>query len=87
LSTDQEKKYGINVFPNPTTGQVSARWDRSAAFTDLRISDLHGAVVAARKVDAVNQVEMDITRLPSGVYILQLSGASATEVYKLVLTR
>lgn len=87
LSTDNDKHFGLEVFPNPTTGQLSARWDRSADFSHLRITNIQGTAVAVRNVRGSERVEMDLSRYPSGVYILRLSGAEATEVYKLVLTR
>ncbi|MFN2423490.1 MAG: reprolysin-like metallopeptidase [Cryomorphaceae bacterium] len=87
LSTTAVNDFDLEVFPNPTTGEVFARWQGSADFDNLRIMDLQGVVVMVKNVRGTDRVNFDLSHLSTGVYVLQLSGAKSTEVHKLVLTR
>ncbi len=71
---DELIKYGITIFPNPTNRVVNINFDKvENKELSIRIFDLKGAVFTAPiSKTADNQMTMDISRLPAGIYVMQL---------------
>ena len=67
----------LNLFPNPTTGEVSvdlAPWAGRPVVID--VYDLQGRRVYRREVDEAAGIEpVDISQLPGGVYLFKVGGA------------
>jgi subtilisin-like proprotein convertase family protein len=68
---------GLQVFPNPTAGDLALRW--SVAINrplDLQLFDLNGRLLRTQTVGgAVKAASLDITDLPAGIYLLRVDGA------------
>ena len=71
---DELTKQGITIFPNPTNSVVHIKFDNEKnEKLSIRIFDLKGAVFASPiSKTADNQMTMDISRLPAGIYVMQL---------------
>ena len=71
---DELVKYGITIFPNPTNSVVHINFDNEENKKfNIRIFDLKGAVFASPiNKTADNQMTVDISRLPAGIYVMQL---------------
>jgi len=73
--------FSWSVFPNPTSGALSLRFDDNQWGTTLKIYDLRGRLVAFLPVQA--RLRLDVSSWPRGVYILRVSGVPH-EPYKLI---
>lgn len=82
LGTTKFAGSNFKVYPNPT----SNNWSFSSAnnqIESVQIIDITGKVVLTSKTDS-NDVNVDVSRLNSGVYFAKISSANATETVKLV---
>jgi hypothetical protein len=61
----------LSVFPNPTVGAVNVMLPPGATFRDLRLVDAMGRAVEV----AITPQGIDLSGLPAGGYLLQLSSA------------
>lgn len=64
---------GVTVYPSPTTGMVT--WTSGVDVDHARIMDLMGRTIAEARPMGLRQGQMDLSRRPSGHYVLQLSGS------------
>lgn len=66
------------VFPNPTAGLLRVEWTAAGGDYVLRLLDAKGAEVQrteAKSSRAVESVDLDISQLPAGIYLLELQQA------------
>lgn len=66
----------FNLYPNPTTGSINVQFelDTEAAMS-IEVKDMSGRLVARNSNSGstgFNQMNMELTDLPMGVYVLQL---------------
>jgi hypothetical protein len=59
------------VFPNPTTGSVTVRWDDNKTFPGATCFDAQGRVIGRTEE---GQFSMDLGGAPAGIYFVQLNG-------------
>ncbi|MEL7531254.1 MAG: LamG-like jellyroll fold domain-containing protein [Bacteroidota bacterium] len=69
-----------SLFPNPTADKVQIQWtERSAEAKTLQILDMSGRIVQRQLLPQGNSAKVDVSSLPSGVYILQFDGSDQRE--------
>ena len=68
---------GLDVFPNPTAGDLSLRWTTVVNRPlDVQLFDLTGRLLRSRTVNgAAKAAALDVSDLSSGVYLLRIDGA------------
>jgi len=74
------ESFDIRIFPNPATEFVSintASFEESELF--LEIKDLMGRTVIHKKVPIGNKVDVDVSNLTKGIYVVILSGKKTME--------
>ncbi len=77
---------GMNVYPNPTTGNLNITLPRSATAT-ITVMNVLGIIVAVKEVPSATQVTaMQLNGLPEGTYILKASTEGKTYSQLLQLT-
>ena len=59
----------VRVFPNPATNIVTLQGIKN--YSRLRISGLQGSVLMSKTFDG-DELKLNISHLPAGVYLLQL---------------
>jgi hypothetical protein len=78
----------LSVQPNPTSGNVRLTWNTEAEEeTKVAIFNLHGQVVFQTAVHAKsgsNEKTISLAELPSGLYIVVVTSATATRTSKLI---
>lgn len=64
----------LTVFPNPATDQLTVRFgQRFQETTDLRLLNLQGQQVQAQRVPRLeSEVNLNVSQLPKGVYLLSV---------------
>jgi hypothetical protein len=84
---DLEPRQQIRIYPNPNTGDFTVDLSElTVDGTSLRIVGLHGQLLSEQKIVNNNPLQnVDATRLPEGMYILQIiSEGRVTAVSKFV---
>ncbi|MBX7139523.1 MAG: T9SS type A sorting domain-containing protein [Chitinophagales bacterium] len=80
----------LSLFPNPSTGAITIRWNAFADGQNLQI-DLLNAIGQLNRTTQVSgsahETEMDLSDLPAGIYFVQLKTDHVVASQKLCLTR
>ncbi|WP_367392868.1 T9SS type A sorting domain-containing protein [Lewinella sp. LCG006] len=76
----------VKVFPNPTDGLTTVKWEEAGGFTQVSIMDVNGRVLIQEALDPSDYVmQIDMSRLSSGVYLLLLSTNTGELVSKRIV--
>ncbi|MBQ9473413.1 MAG: Omp28-related outer membrane protein [Bacteroidales bacterium] len=75
----------VAVFPNPASHQLFV--DSDSEIEELALCDISGRVVLSVKHAAGNTHTLNVSSLPSGLYMLRIRSASGTSVQKVVIAR
>ena len=74
----------FNLYPNPTTGSVKVQFDlNSEESVSIQLKDMTGRVVeqqSASGSQGFNQLDMELSDLPMGVYVIQLFTGDQTSI-------
>lgn len=74
----------MSATPNPTSGMLQVSND-TASITDVAVYDILGKQVYNAKFSALNEVNLDLTQLKTGAYILKAtSDTGATQTMKIM---
>jgi hypothetical protein len=77
-----EKENSISVYPNPASNYVIvSKGSNSSAH--INIINANGSVVK-QIVSSNNQTKLDVTNIPSGVYMIQVQEAGAVSTLKFI---
>jgi hypothetical protein len=79
----EEKGTPLQVYPNPTTGQIS--WN-DAKLNRIEILDLNGRLVQDI-LPPRGQQSADVRNLPGGMYLFRLSDGQRTNVQRVVVVK
>jgi hypothetical protein len=79
---------GLQVFPNPTTGQVMMTWsEQQLNNAAIEVYDAMGSLVT--HIDGIqsNKAIIDLSSFSNGVYFAKLKGDNKVAVQKIQLVR
>jgi hypothetical protein len=87
LDITEETFAGVEVFPNPTNGVVFVAASMNAGNFSYEVTDANGRVIAEaiNGVIAAATTSIDLSKVETGVYFIQLSNATAKKVYRIVV--
>jgi hypothetical protein len=83
VEEDERTKTGFEVYPNPSTGQVTLTAKASTQNLALKVWDANGREIMSESWSAVNGPKE--LQLSSGLYYITLSGDSFSESKKVVI--
>jgi hypothetical protein len=76
------------LYPNPTHGQLTLRWEETLGGTaQLEVLSLTGQQALRQSVQTtqgMNQLSIDLSELPSGVYLVRIAGSGSPQVARLI---
>jgi hypothetical protein len=75
-----EKEMPISIYPNPTNGILNIKTDLKYQKINLSVLTLIGTEL----VSTINQTQIDINSIPSGIYFLKIVIDSKTEIKKIL---
>jgi hypothetical protein len=77
IKENQLSPFSISLFPNPATSSITIK-GISSQFSQYRIIDVQGKVLLNQnfKPNSANSLNIDITSLPSNMYIIQFVSAN-----------
>ena len=64
-------EFEITLAPNPAQNFIKISWDHNQEWANMKITDFNGSTYAALTIQ--NQGRLDVSHLPSGVYLLKLN--------------
>ncbi|WP_343702756.1 polysaccharide lyase family 8 super-sandwich domain-containing protein [Chitinophaga sp.] len=73
---------GVRIYPNPAAGFI--RVETSAPYQRAELRDAAGKVIRVEMLNGQQQFRIDLERVQSGVYFLQLNGEKGNTVKKVV---
>jgi hypothetical protein len=80
----ENHKDAISIYPNPTTNSIAVDFKENQRFDKIVLTDLQGKIVFQNdKIEELNQT-IDLSKLTSGIYMLNLSGTDGNLNYKVV---
>ena len=84
LNAGNEIKAGI--YPNPVQDKIHINFQQPLSEATIRIIDLKGSVISKNRYHSIskNNFEIDASRLPSGIYILQLQTTTGIQSFKFI---
>jgi hypothetical protein len=85
LNTEDLTISGIKIFPNPSSDRLFIEFpDGQKSSHDILIYDLQGRLIQCLLKNQFNPVEIDLSALDKGVYIMQIDGAENLKKFKLI---
>lgn len=84
LSSDTFSQSDYKIYPNPATDIITISSQRNLGDVKLQLVDINGRVVLAKSAALSRDVELDISNLQSGLYILNIIGEFNTMNHKIV---
>jgi hypothetical protein len=81
INEQQEKK--LLLYPNPATDEISVDISEKAYGSNLAIINIEGQQLITRQITEP-KTQIDISTLPSGVYIVRLTGERTVTVGKII---
>lgn len=84
-SVDDFSKASYSVFPNPTTGLLTIEADENYGDAKVSLVDINGRVVLSKSATiSTEKLQLNISGLASGVYILNIKGQSINTFDKII---
>ncbi len=76
----------IELFPNPTQGSITVDLSDLEGTTTLQVFDLSGNSLISKKIKdrTTEQVGVDLSQLPTGIYLLRIEGGGQSITKKIV---
>ncbi len=88
---DENSGMNIAVYPNPGEGRFTVQLNNKQTFTgDLKVMNSSGLMVFEKKQMEIlpgDQVDLDLSTLPNGVYLLQVTGKPGTYRTQVIISR
>lgn len=84
LGTDEQIASKFSVYPNPSNNLVNIANDSNILLNAIAITDLNGRTVKSVKLDNVNDAQINISDLASGVYMMNISSDQGAAVKKII---
>jgi hypothetical protein len=77
----------ISIYPNPATNELNLKLPNSSSINVVSILDFQGRIMMEKPLEK-NEHSIDVSELPSGVYLLRVQSNDSKEVYfqKLILS-
>ncbi len=75
---------GIRLFPNPTSGSVNFIFPNIMEHTTVKVMSLDGKNIHSSKYSNVQQLNLDLNFVSSGLYFVEVSGQGLNKIFKLI---
>ncbi len=86
LAVENVQKDGlVQVFPNPTSGQITIQNDRSINIKNVEIYSTSGQLIQTFKVNGnLRNTSLDVSKLPIGTYFFKINSESGNTSVKVI---
>ena len=84
--SDFEKDNTINIYPNPTTGQLKIAISDNS-ISDFRLFDVMGRLLKSEIVNLKSEIAIDISDLANGVYYLKITDEKNRVIFRKIVKK
>lgn len=84
LATNDLLANRFSVFPNPSSNVINVTSSDAIGVNQIQITDLNGRVVKDVTFDGVSELQVNISDLTSGMYMMNIMSEEGTAVKKIV---
>lgn len=81
---EEQMEKSVNVFPNPSTDQITISSANKNANVQVKLIDLNGKILYEKNHHFQSDLNIDITNFPSGMYLVEVSEGNTVSHNKLV---
>ncbi len=85
INSNDLLEYGIKIYPNPSSGIVNIKLDKTYNDVDIKIVDLTGRIVKRELVKGEGEKIIDLTNLAKGIYLTKMNFNGKDLVSKLII--
>ena len=86
LSVSDRDELNLSIYPNPALNNVSIEWNETDfGNVTITVTDLQGKQILKRDISEGNTINIDTSRLQSGLYFITLNTAIKRSIKKLVI--
>ncbi len=86
VSVTEINELGLNIYPNPSKGNINVTFGGNSSNGSVRIVDMNGKEVLAQTINSLNG-EINCENLSNGLYFVELTVAGKTATKKLNIIR
>lgn len=83
ISVDDEFQASMKLYPNPTHGEVTLAFSEWASEPELMLFTSQGQLVRTWDRAQANEITLNISDLPAGLYLLQVRDGDRQAIWKL----
>jgi len=69
---DKNQDFGFSIYPNPTTNKITIFNKSKTLITKIKIYTVLGKNIDTHKIENSINITIDVSKLPRGIYFLQL---------------
>jgi len=73
----------IDVFPNPTAGIITVLFDEN--LKNIEVYNILGSLIHSEKTNSLNEIELNLSHLSSGIYHLVLTSEDLVLNQKIII--
>lgn len=86
ISSNQMEEASFTIYPKPAINKISIATNSNLqGETTICIFNMNGAILQQDKFQSQNLIELDVSTLAKGIYLLQIQTEKGTETMKLVV--
>lgn len=78
---------GLRVYPNPAQDFLQFEMDADITSVSLNVVDVRGSIVLSTQLQNDGVVTLDVSRLPAGVYNMNISNGDVVSNHRLTIAR
>ncbi len=82
---DEQISNGIMLYPNPAKNIIKLKWGEDMKVTGIEIISLDGKKLKVDKPENMSQYTIDISHLPTGMYLVKISTDKGSGLKKLIV--
>lgn len=84
LGNDGAVASAFSIYPNPASNRINISAANGNDITGLTLTDMNGRMVKAQTFQSVQQVQLELEELTSGIYHLNIKGMKGSTTQKIV---
>ena len=84
LNLSDEGKIIKSIFPSPSKNEVTVILNRLISGGKISLFDISGRIVFVRSIENENSMQIDLSGLTSGIYVLKVNSGETIEVARIV---